>query len=75
LEPGGLWNSDNYEIRAIISRDGVQVATLDLAYAGESSQFETTFKAEEKGTYDVTVYAFDPANGNTGLDRTTFVVK
>ncbi len=75
MEPGGLWNSDNYEIRAIIKRDGDEVATIDLAYAGAPSQFEATFKAEEKGTYDVTVYAFDPANGNTGLDRTTFVVK
>lgn len=30
--------------------------------------------AEKPGVYDVTVYTYNPDNGNTGLDRTTFIV-
>jgi hypothetical protein len=29
----------------------------------------------EEGIYEVTVNAYDPANGNTGVDTTTLVVK
>ena len=29
----------------------------------------------EPGSYEVLVYAHDSANGNTGLDRTTFLVE
>jgi hypothetical protein len=35
-----------------------------MKYDGETSQFAAT--------HDVLVYAHDPANGNTGVDRTTF---
>jgi hypothetical protein len=30
--------------------------------------------ADEPGVYDATVYAYDPSNGNRGLDRVTFIV-
>jgi len=46
---------------------------LDLAYAGATSQFATQVPVDAPGDYEVVVYAHDPSNGNTGVDRTTFI--
>jgi hypothetical protein len=46
---------------------------LDLSFAGETSQFATKVPVEAPGDYEVIVFAHDPRNGNTGLDRTTFI--
>jgi len=74
VTPGGLWNADAFEVAAIVSRDGEPVATVPLSYAGSASQFAVDWTAPDAGTYEAVVYAFDPSNGNTGLDRTTFIV-
>lgn len=74
IEPKGLWDAEKYEVAAIVSRDGKEVARVDLAYAGEASQFAASVPVDGPGVYDVLVYAHDPANGNSGVDRTTFIV-
>lgn len=63
-----------FEVKAIVRRDAQPLPKVDLVYAGATSQFTGLVPLEAPGTYDVTVYAYDPANGNTGLDRTTFMV-
>lgn len=73
IEPKGLWDSDKYEVKAIVTRDGKPAGKVDLKYAGTTSQFAGTIPVDGAGVYDVTVYAYDPANGNTGVDRTTFM--
>lgn len=75
IEPAGLWDADRYEVQAIVRRDGTPVARLPLRYAGETSQFAVSVPIEGTGTYDVLVYAYDPSNGNAGIDRTTFIVE
>lgn len=74
VTPGGLWDADRYQVRALIRRGGGAVDEFALAYAGEASQFAAELRVEEPGVYEAVVYAYDPANGNTGLDRVTFVV-
>lgn len=74
IEPGGLWDADKLEVKAIVKRNGQRVSEVPLTYAGETSQFAAKVPAKEPGMYEVTVYAHDPRNGNTGLDRTTFIV-
>lgn len=76
LTPGGLWDSNLFEIRALVSLDGQRRPDLDfdLAYAGTASRFAGTLDAPEPGAYDLTVYAYQPATGNTGLDRATVLV-
>jgi hypothetical protein len=74
IEPKGLWDADKFEVQAIVSRDGKPVTRLPMSYAGETSQFAASVPVDAPGTYDVLVYAYDPANGNTGADRTTFIV-
>jgi hypothetical protein len=57
-----------------VKRDGKQVGEIDMEYAGKVSRFRGTVAVNEPGIYEVTVYAYDPVNGNTGLDRTSFMV-
>lgn len=75
IEPKGLWDADKYEVQAIVSRNGTTVSRIPLRYAGETSQFAASVPVKEPGVYEVLVYAHDPANGNTGVDRTTFIAE
>jgi hypothetical protein len=52
----------------------VAVGVVDLAYAGETSRFAARLPLDAPGVYEALVYAYDPVNGNTGLDRTTFIL-
>lgn len=71
--PGGLWNSNDYEIRAWIKKDGVWVDKVSMTYAGQTSLYSGSFEPTTSGTYEVTLVAFDPQSNNTGVDRTTFI--
>jgi hypothetical protein len=71
---GGMWDSNKYEVRALLKKDGQAAGELPLAYTGKESQFAADWNVTEPGTYQATVYAYDPANGNTGVDNVTFVV-
>ena len=74
IEPGGMWDAGKYEVRALVTHNGKPLEPVALAYAGEASQFAASIPVGGPGLYDVTVYAHDAGNGNTGLDRTTFIV-
>jgi hypothetical protein len=74
ITPGGLWDANRYEVKALIKRNGQAVGTVPLAYAGAASQFAGPLTVDKPGTYEAVVYAYDASNGNTGLDRVTFVV-
>lgn len=73
LTPGGLWDTAAYEVAARVAKDGEVLTTVPLEYAGEASLFRGTFTPDESGVHEITVYAYDPRDGNTGLDRTTFI--
>ena len=75
MEPGGLWDSDALEITATVKKNGEPMAKVPMKYADEPSQFEAALTALEPGLYVVTVTAFDPRNGNAGVDTTTFMVR
>lgn len=74
ITPDGLWDANQYEIRLQLKRDGKIIAEHPLEYAGEPSQFHRKVEQLAAGTYEATVYAFDPHNGNTGIDKTTFII-
>jgi hypothetical protein len=69
IEPKGLWDADALEVKAIVKRNGERVADVALSFAGETSQFATKIPIEAPGDYEVIVFAHDPRNGNTGIDR------
>jgi hypothetical protein len=72
LTPGGMWDSDAYEIAAAVKLDGAPLTTVPMKYSGKPSYFEAAVEITKSGFYEVTVFAYDPKTGNTGLDRTTF---
>ncbi|MDZ7790836.1 MAG: hypothetical protein U5L08_10170 [Xanthomonadales bacterium] len=74
IEPGGLWDADGYDVEMIVVRNGERIDTRPMEYAGQTSQFAGNVPIAESGVYDITVFAHDPRTGNTGLDRTTFIV-
>jgi hypothetical protein len=75
IEPGGPWDANRLEVRARVLRDGQPAGEVALAFAGQTSQFAGAVPIAEPGAYDVLVFAHDAADGNTGVDRTTFVVE
>jgi len=74
ITPDGLWDANVYEIEAMLMRDGKLLRTVPLSYAGKPSQFTTELEITEAGNYEAIVYAYDPANGSTGVDHATFSV-
>ncbi len=77
LTPGGLWDTETFEVRARVKHNGERKPALDfdLTYAGSASQFSGQLQASEGGVYEVTVYAYQAENGNTGLDTVTVIVR
>ncbi len=74
IEPDGLWDANGLEVAALLRHNGNDVGSLTMTYAGETGQFAADWSVTEPGLYEAIVYAFDPDNGNTGLDRVTFAV-
>jgi len=74
ITPGGMWDADRLQVVAVIRHGDGDAIEVPLEYAGTASRFRTTWTAPEPGLYDILVYAHDPADGNTGLDRTTVIL-
>lgn len=73
ITPDGIWDANQYEISAILTRDGSKISELKLP----AEEKPSTFSAEtnlEAGLYELLIYAYDPVTGNTGLDRSNFIV-
>lgn len=62
-------------MKALVKRDGQAAGAVTLAPGRTASSFEGTLEATGPGTYEITLYAFDPANGNAGVDSVGFVVR
>lgn len=73
VTPEGIWDANKYEVNAIISGSGIEKRTITL----NSEKKASTFSAKtdlSPGNYEIIVYAFDPATGNTGLDKTNIII-
>lgn len=70
----GIWDAYQYEVKAVISKDGNLEKALDLMVLEKASTFSGKVNLES-GNYEIMVYAFDPVTGNTGLDVTNIIVK
>ena len=72
---GGLWDSSEYQIKALIHHDGRKVDEVPLEFTGETNLFEAAFTPSKSGEYIVTVYAFHPNTENSGVDKTSITVE
>jgi hypothetical protein len=75
IEPDGLWDPADFEIQAVIRHEGKVYQNVEMSYAGRTSKFEADTALEQAGLYEISMYAFDPANGNAGLDHATVIVQ
>lgn len=71
---GGIWDANKYEVMASISKDGKYLQKLPLKITKKPSTFTGNLKLSS-GNYEIIVYAIDPAEGNTGLDKTNIIIK
>lgn len=71
--PDGTWDANKYEIKAIVRGEGTTTAEIDLKAHEKPSTFSGKLSLVP-GNYSITVYAFDPKTGNTGLDKTTIII-
>ena len=65
-EPGGLWDSNRYVIRAQLLRDGAVVAEAPLAFAGTTNEYAGTVSVPEAGATRLRVMAQDADRINFG---------
>jgi hypothetical protein len=72
--PGGVWDSNEYEIEGMLVRAGRVVAQAPLRYSGSAGEYAGELSATEAGAYDAIVYAYDPRNGNTGVAHASVIV-
>jgi hypothetical protein len=69
-----LWDSDKYEIKALVKHEGKIVDSFAMKFAGPSAfQGEATVK--NKGLYEIIIYAYDPQTGNSGVDKVKVTVQ
>lgn len=73
VSPNGIWDANKYEIQAIIAEEGGNSTSLDLNAQEKPSTFSGKISLVP-GNYGITVYAFDPKTGNTGLDKTNIII-
>ena len=72
--PGGVWDSARYEIEGSLVKSGRTVAHTTLSPSGNASEYAGALGVSEAGVYEAVVYAYDPANGNTGVARSSVLV-
>lgn len=75
ITEGGLWDASQYEVQALVEKDGETMPAVPLSISNKASTFTGNLKAPEPGLYQVSVYAYDPITGNTGVATTNFLVK
>jgi hypothetical protein len=69
----GIWDANQYEVKAIIDSQETKSKEVTLNPTQKPSTFTAQTKLE-KGYHTITIYAFDPLTGNTGVDKTNIVV-
>ena len=61
-------------IKAMVKKDGESVGEVELDNPAQNS-FQGHFGIKEAGYYQITVYAYNPKTGNTGVDIVNYVVR
>jgi hypothetical protein len=67
LTPGGLWDSDGFEVTLHARPEAGEPVTTRLDHAGEASRFGGSFTPARAGTWELELRAWQPATGNAGV--------
>lgn len=75
ITPNGLWDANEYDVGALIYKDGEKVTEIPMRYGGKPNRFVGDLNALPPGQYEAEIYAYDPRNGNTGLTAYALVIE
>ncbi len=76
VEPGGLWNADDFTVVATITdAKGKRLGQVPLRYSGTRSRFAGEFKPPGTGGYQVLVTVEQKGTNNAGFALSGFAVK
>ena len=70
-----MWDATKYEVGALVERDGAPAGSVSLAPGRSASSYEGTLEVTAPGAYTITVFAFDPATGNAGVDAVSVTAR
>ncbi len=73
IEKGGVWNSDEIEVRGILKKDGKFIKNIDMSLVS-TNLFEGSHLITSAGNYELVLYAYHGKTGNTGVDKVNYVV-
>ncbi|WP_278380120.1 hypothetical protein [Chryseobacterium arthrosphaerae] len=73
IDKGGVWNSDEIEVKGILKKDGKVIKNVDMSLVS-TSLFEGNHLINTPGNYELILYAYDKKTGNTGVDKVNYVV-
>ena len=68
-----LWNFKNYQVSAIVYRNGEKITEIPLQFTGKTGNFEANYNFVKPGAYKIFFTASDNQN-NHGVDISTVVV-
>jgi len=66
----GVWQAREFEVHALISLNGRQLADVPLKFNASSAIYAGQFTTGDSGLHEVLIYAYQKRTGNTGVTRT-----
>lgn len=75
IMPGGLWDADKYQIRALVHSAEGPVTEFPLEFTGTVNRFAGRFTPPQAGSYKIFITAADEAQNNYGVGITSIVVR
>ena len=73
IDKGGVWNSDEIEVKGILKKDGKVIKNVDMSLVS-TNLFEGNHLINTPGNYELILYAYDKKTGTTGVDKVNYVV-
>ncbi len=75
ISKDGVWDAVDFEVGAVLKKEGIEVGKYTLSKAQETNIFEGKLPILEKGNYELQVYAFQAKGNNSGVDIINFVIQ
>ena len=74
ISDGGIWDANKLEVKGVLKKEGQNLEEINMQLVSPNL-FEGTAKVETVGSYELIVYAYHAATGNTGVDKVNYVVR
>ena len=69
-EPGGIWDSSEYEVLVQAVRDGEVIGEWPMEFADRTSHYAGSISLDEPGDVELRMLAIDPDKANFGMATT-----